>query len=334
MDALIYKYNENKLIFGNAEIPLINVGEALVKVSYAGICGADLALVKGERKINFDVIPGHEITGIIVDIKNKNKGLTGKRVAVEPTLSCENCQMCRLNLKHVCFNLKVMGVHTNGGMAEFVKVPLNKLHLIPDSISDIKSAVVEPLAVAVHVVNRSKLVTGEKVLIVGGGPIGLLIAQVCRAAGAGEILILELNPFRMRICRNFGFNVTDSMDSINKDSKNSELYDVGYEVSGSEAGLKQIMKNIRSRGRIIIVGLFKAAFPMEMQEILYKELEILGSRVYTSEDFDLAIELISNDKVNVESLVTNIFGLKDFEKGFNLASQKEAMKILFKVGAK
>lgn len=333
MKAVIYKHIQKKAKFEETEKPEINESEALIKVKYAGICGADLLLIKGERKINSDVIPGHEIVGVVTEIKNGDKYLIGKRVAVEPTISCGNCQMCKLGLPHICYNLKVMGVHTNGGMAEFIKVPLSNLHLIPDEVTDEKASIIEPLAVAVHVVRRSRLELGDSALIVGGGPIGLLIAQVCRITGAEKVKMMEINAYRKDICRQLGFEVLETFKNIVKNERSSDFsgFDISYEVSGSNEGMKEAIKNVRSQGKIIEVGLFKSSFPIEFSEVLFKELEILGSRVYQSKDFKIAIDLLSKNKINTESIITNIINIEDFAQGFNLASDKKAMKVILKV---
>jgi len=333
MKAVVYKCSQNKAELMKIQKPELNNDEAMVKVKYAGICGADLALIKGERKIISDVIPGHEIIGIVTAVKNGDKNLIGKRVAVEPTISCGDCQMCKLDLPHICYNLKVLGVHVSGGMAEYVKVPAKKLHIIPDRITNERAAIIEPLAVAIHVVRRSRLEIGDNVLIVGGGPIGLLIAQICRAAGAGKIKIIEINPFRQNLCRQLGFDSFAPDENINNSEKAYGFagFDICYEVSGSNGGMEQIIRNVRGQGKVIIVGLFKESYPIKFSEVLFKELEIIGSRVYRSHDFDVAIELLLADKINVEPIITNILKLENFEKGFKLASDGKAMKVILEV---
>jgi (R,R)-butanediol dehydrogenase / meso-butanediol dehydrogenase / diacetyl reductase len=332
LKAVIYKSKENKAELVQIKKPEIGSGEALIKVKYAGICGADINLIRGEREITEDVIPGHEIIGVVVEVKNGGKDLIGKRVAVEPTISCGNCQMCRLGLPHICYNLKVLGVHAPGGMAEYVKVPLNKLHLIPDEITDEKAIIIEPLAVAVHVVNRSGLDIGNNVMIVGCGPVGLLIAQICRVRSAGKIKIMEINPFRQNLCRQMGFDLAGPNEIISKNEKTNGFlgFDIGYEVSGSDEGMKQVFDNIRSRGKIVVVGLFKKSYPIEFSQVLFRELEIIGSRVYESKDFEIGLELILKNKLDVNSVVTDILELGDFGLGFKLASDKNAMKVILK----
>jgi (R,R)-butanediol dehydrogenase / meso-butanediol dehydrogenase / diacetyl reductase len=332
MKAIIYRSDQNKAEFVETKEPQLDPEEALIKVKYAGICGADINLINGERKITSDVIPGHEIIGKVVEVKGGEKNLIGKRVAVEPTISCEACQMCKLDLPHICYNLKVLGVQTHGGMAEYVKAPVKKLHIIPDNITDEQAAIMEPLAVAVHIVRRSRLEIGDRVIIIGGGPIGLLVAQVCRVAGAGKIIIVELNAFRNNLCKELGFDIMNPGEIISEGEKVNNFmgFDIGFEVSGSNSGMKQILNNIRSRGRVVVVGLFKESFPIEFSQVLFKELEIIGSRVYESRDFKIAMEMISENKIDCNPIVTNILKLEDFKKAFELASNKNAMKVILK----
>ena len=200
MKAVLYIGEPGKVSMEEVEKPVINEDEALVRVKYIGICGADIELIKGNRNIKIPVIPGHEIVGTIEETSKKNNSLIGKRVAIEPTISCGVCQPCKIGLPHICSNLKVLGVHCNGGAAEYVKANLSKIHLVPDSLADEQAALIEPVSVAIHVVKTSKVQFGDNVLIIGGGPIGLLIAQVCRFAGAKKISIMEINDFRKEIC--------------------------------------------------------------------------------------------------------------------------------------
>jgi len=325
MKAVLYKGQPNVVSIEEVEKPIINEDEVLVKVKYVGICGADIELVKGNRNIKIPIIPGHEIFGSIAEVPKKYIELIGKRVVIEPTISCGVCQACEIGLPHICNNLKVLGVHCNGGAAEYVKAPLNKIHLIPDSLSDEQSVLIEPISVSIHVVKTSKMQFGDNVIIIGAGPIGLLVAQVCKFAGAKKISIMEINDFRKEICKNTGFEVVENEDSIeNTDYK----YDIGYEVSGSKAGVYKLMVAIRPGGKIIIVGLFKDEVPIQLSNVLYKELEIKGSRVYSSMDFNLAIELLNKNIINTENLITNIVNLKDFAYGVELASKREAMKVI------
>lgn len=325
MKAVLYTGQPNKVSIEEVEKPIINEDEALVRVKYIGICGADIELIKGNRNIKIPVIPGHEIVGTVEEVPEKNNKLIGKRVAIEPTISCGICQTCKIGLPHICNNLKVLGVHCNGGAAEYVKAPLNKIHLVPDSLSDEQSALIEPVSVGIHVVKTSKIQFGDNVLIIGSGPIGLLVAQVCKFAGAKKISIMEINDFRKEICKNMGFEVLENEKNIeNIDYR----YDIGYEVSGSEAGIQKLMEMVRPGGKIIIVGLFKNPIPIQLSSVLFKELEIKGSRVYSSMDFKLAIELLDKGMINTKLLLTNIVKLEDFAYGVELASKKEAMKVI------
>lgn len=225
MKAILYTGKPNEVSILEVEKPGINKEEVLIRVKYIGICGADIELIKGNRNIKVPVIPGHEIVGTVEEASENNKELIGKRVVIEPTISCGICQACKLGLPHICYHLKVLGVHCDGGAAEYVKAPINKIHLIPDGLSDEQSALIEPVAVSVHVAKTSKVQFGDDVVIIGSGPIGLLIAQVCRFAGAKKISVMEINDFRKEICRKIGFDV------LEPDKKNENIdwdYNIGY----------------------------------------------------------------------------------------------------------
>jgi 2-desacetyl-2-hydroxyethyl bacteriochlorophyllide A dehydrogenase len=329
MKAVIYNGEPGKVALVERDIPAISDGEALLKVRLGGICGTDVALIAGKMKITPPIIPGHEFVAEVAEVRGGDKSLIGRRVVADPTLSCGKCQTCRLGLSHVCSKLKVLGVHMDGVFTEYIKMPISKIHMLPDGLSDVKAILVEPTAVAVHVVRRAAFEVGESALVVGAGPVGLLIAQVCRAAGAGRVVVMEINPYRLKVVKNM------SLETIDPGSKRSSMakgFDVAFEASGSQGGMEQAMKSVRPRGRIVVVGLFKDSFPMQLSDVLFRELEIKGSRVYGYDDFPRAINLIAKNRVDVSSMVTHVVPLAELERAVALAGgESEAMKVAVEI---
>ena len=166
--------------------------EALIRVAYSGVCGTDVHVYQGHHPAGIPpVIMGHEFSGTIVEVgKNNKKGLKkDDRVVVQPFLSCGICDLCITGRENVCADLKIFGIHIDGSFAEYVKAPVQRIHLIPKGMDFKLAALIEPLAVAFHDVRSSGLNVGQGVLVIGGGPIGLLIAAVARTAGASRILV-------------------------------------------------------------------------------------------------------------------------------------------------
>jgi threonine dehydrogenase-like Zn-dependent dehydrogenase len=182
MKAALYK-DIKKVETGEIKKPEIKDKEALIKVKYAGICGTDIHIYKGlHPRATAPLVMSHEFSGIVEEIGTKRKDIKmGDRVVINPLISCGNCFPCREGHPHICPNLNLVGIDQNGGFAEYTKVNSDKLFKIPDALPMDLAALMEPVAVAVHAVRKSKLSLGDKVAVIGGGPIGQLISQICTA---------------------------------------------------------------------------------------------------------------------------------------------------------
>jgi 2-desacetyl-2-hydroxyethyl bacteriochlorophyllide A dehydrogenase len=209
MRALVY-IGPDQLELSEMAAPVPAPGEALVRVRYAGICGTDLHLWHGEMTaVRPPVIVGHELVGEVVE-DTTGRFEPGQRVAVEPLLVCGTCRACREGASHVCRSLRVQGVHANGGAAELLATPTDRLHAIPEGLSWEAAACTEPASVAVHMVRRAGVELGDTVLVLGGGPIGFLVASVARAAGARRVLVSEVSRSRLDLCRRAGLETIDA----------------------------------------------------------------------------------------------------------------------------
>lgn len=333
MKAVVYEGCSGELKVEDRPRPVPREGEVLIKVKLAGICGTDVDLASGKRKdAPAPLIPGHEFMGEVAEVCGADPNLIGKRVVAEPTLSCGWCGSCRRGYAHVCEHLQVLGVHADGAFAEYVKVPAEKVYEVPEGIPDHLAAMTEPVAVAVHVVRRANPQVGDAVMVVGGGPIGLLVAQVARFSGAGQVVVVEISSHRLNIARSLGFETLDPAGAAPDDMRGT--MDVVFEVSGSAAGMDRAVRSLRPRGRLLVVGFFKAPAPVDLAQVLFKELEFRGSRVYAAEDFPRALQLISNQAVKLEPLLSHILPLSRANDGIRLAAQgAEAMKVLLDVEA-
>ena len=200
MKAAIFDGKSN-VIIKEEPIPKLCSGEALIKVKYVGICGSDIAIYTGKNhRAKLPVIPGHELVGEITEISDEGKSdfKIGDRITVLPTLACEKCELCMGGKRHLCKSIHFIGIQTDGGYAEYVKVPVNNLYHLPDSLSFEKGVLVEPLAVAIHAVRLANVQIGDKALIIGAGPIGLLVAMIARLSGCLNVIISEVSPSRIK----------------------------------------------------------------------------------------------------------------------------------------
>lgn len=333
MRALVY-IGPDQLELEELSAPQPEAGESLVRIRYAGICGTDLHLWHGEMTaVRPPVIVGHELVGEVVE-DTTGRYEAGQRVAVEPLLVCGVCRACREGASHVCRNLRVQGVHANGGAAELLCTPTNRLHPIPDGLSWEAAACTEPASVAVHMVRRAGVELGDTVLVLGGGPIGFLVASVARAAGARRVLVSEVSQPRLELCRRAGLETIDASQAdpvaVIRDLTNGEGADVVVEAVGHPATVAQMVAACRVRGRILVGGIGGAPNPVDLAAVVFKEITLVGSRVYESRDMATAVQLLGSGALNVDGLVTRTVPLEHaVSDGYQrLRDSRDEMKVL------
>ena len=313
-------------------------GEVQIKVSHCGLCGTDLHIYHGvmDQRVKMPQIMGHEMSGTIQAIGEGVEGWNvGDRVTVMPLDPCNDCPACEAGHTHICQNLKFLGIDTPGALQGMWTVPAHTLHKLPDNLSLAHGALIEPLSVACHDVRLGDVQPGEYVVVLGGGPIGMLVAMVAREKGA-KILLSEINPFRLKLAEELGF------ETINPLEKDIEAYvneqtgtagaDVVFEVTGSQAGASTMTKLARTRGRIVVVAIFGKAPQVDLKQMFWRELKIFGVRVYEDQDFEYAIQLAASGKLPLERIVTDIRPLDSLKTGFQTMEEGgPVMKILMEV---
>lgn len=337
MKALVWK-GPHDLRIEEVAKPNIGSDEALVQVIYNGICGTDMTIQKGGHpRAKPPLIPGHEIVGRIVEMKSRHRRLRrGDRVAIRPIIICGTCLACRSGQSHVCRNLRLPGIDFDGGCAEYLKVPISILHRIPEKAKDEEVALVEPLAVAIHAISRIHSTTKKsKILIQGAGPIGTLIGLVLRYQGHRTVTISDISQFRLGIAKKIGLDILDASDPNFKsnahDRASPEGFDILFEASGSKSSALNLTDLLRVQGTAAIVGVHSEPVPVNLTQVAFKELSLIGTRVYTAPDFEKAIRLASTNRLGLQRLVTHILGLQDSPKGFEaMADTQSSLKVLIK----
>jgi len=313
-------------------------GEVELDVAYTGICGTDLHIVHGamDARVSLPTVLGHEMSGSIAAVGDGVTGWSvGDHVTVMPLDWCGSCPACRAGHTHVCHNLNFLGIDSPGSMQGSWVVPARALVALPPDLPSEVGALVEPTAVAVHDVRRAALRQGEKAVVVGGGPIGLLVACVARAAGA-DVLVLELSEQRRVLAESLGLKAVDpagcDIDALVADWTDGAGVTVGFEVSGAVAGLDQAINLLAVRGRLVVVAIHATPPPVNLFRVFWRELTLIGARVYDRSDFEEAIRLLHECAVPAARLITRIEPLSRVAAAFDALESGEAMKILIACG--
>ncbi len=254
----------------------------------------------------------------------------GDQVAVRPNFYCGVCDNCQRGLFHLCRSFGLYGIDADGGFAELVKVRKENVVKTYNQVDYDELALVEPLSVALHAIRRSNFKVGDSVNILGGGPIGLLIAAILKISGATRINIFEINPFRMDKARNMGFSVIDSSKDNPDISLNKMETDVVFDTVGLKSTSRQLVNLVRYRGDIVIVGMYKEYAEVDLLAILYKEAAIRGILIYEKEDVEKAVRLIDNHQIDLKPIITHKLTFENIQDSMQKIYQHEidALKIL------
>jgi 2-desacetyl-2-hydroxyethyl bacteriochlorophyllide A dehydrogenase len=321
---------------GEMEKPAPGGDEALLRVRRVGICGTDLHIFQGhlDHRVPKGGVIGHETFGEVVEAPGASGFTSGDRVVVEPVVCCGACRACRMGASYLCYQLKVLGVDLPGGMREYWAVSASRLLRVPDSISDDHAALIEPLAVAVHDVNRADVKLGDAVLVFGGGPIGTLIALVARHRGA-RVAVAEVNPFRLDILEAFGLErVGPGTDVVKWTDQwtDGTGVDVAFEVTGNPLAARAVADVVRVWGTVSIVAIHAEPVPVNLYQMFARELVMHGSRLYARADWEEAIRLVASGAVPVGPLVSRRIPLESLQRGMEEAlGGGPVMKVLVEV---
>ncbi|WP_299570924.1 alcohol dehydrogenase catalytic domain-containing protein [uncultured Shewanella sp.] len=315
--------------------------EVRLNVGYVGICGTDMHIYHGvmDTRVNPPHTIGHEISGTIAELgKNVSGYSVGERVVVRPLDWCGECPACDAGHTHVCQNLKFMGIDTPGAFQNSWTVKSRTLHKLPENVSLQQGALIEPLSVACHDVSRSRLSAGEKAVVIGGGPIGQLVALVAKSVGA-EVIISEPNESRREFSNKFDIPTVNPIDQdlgeYVQNWTNGKGADVVFEVSGVQPAVDAMLDVAAVRGRICMVAIHAQKPQVDLFQFFWKELELLGARVYEHADFDMAIELVASGKIDLAPFITSVSDLNNISNAFeSMDNNPTGMKALVSCAVK
>jgi (R,R)-butanediol dehydrogenase/meso-butanediol dehydrogenase/diacetyl reductase len=309
-------------------------GQVRLDVAYVGICGTDLHIKHGamDARVTLPAVIGHEMSGTVAAI---GEGVTewspGDQVTVMPLRWCGDCAACRAGHRHVCARLVFVGIDAPGALQQSWTIDEDLVVRLPEGLPLDQAALAEPLAVAVHDVRRSGLAAGGRALVVGGGPIGLLIALVAASEGI-DVRVSEPNAFRRAIAEQVGVRTVDPLAedvAAAVDEWTDGGVDVAFEVSGSGPGLTAATHALRVRGRLVVVAIHSQPVPVDLFRVFWRELELAGARVYERTDFERAVELLAAGAIPTASLISAVVPLEQAAEAFAaLEGGGDVLKVL------
>lgn len=300
----------NEFKFINTAQPQQIQGEAIVAIKRVGICGTDLHAYKGNQPFfNYPRVLGHELAGVIDWVGENFAGLKeGDQVTIIPYMACGECVACRQGKTNCCTQMKVLGVHIDGGMTEKISVPYEYL-IKTDGLSLDESAVVEPLSIGAHAVRRAGIQKGEFVLVIGAGPIGMGVMTFAQQEGA-KVIAMDINRERLAFCQrwanvDYAVNALESpMKTINEIT-GGDLPTIVFDATGNRKSMENAFQYPANGGKLVFAGLVRSDIVFFDPDFHAKELTLMGSRNATKEDFDRVINSIKSGNIDVSAYITH-----------------------------
>jgi 2-desacetyl-2-hydroxyethyl bacteriochlorophyllide A dehydrogenase len=309
-------------------------GEVELAPAYVGICGTDLHIFHGDMdaRVQAPAVLGHEMSGRVVRVGPDVEGWQpGDAVTVMPLRWDDTCPACRAGHQHICQHLDFIGIDSPGAMQQRWTVPASALIRLPASLPLDRAALVEPTAVAVHDVGRAEVAEDEKVVVVGGGPVGILIALVARAVGA-DVRVVELSAHRRLLAEELGltaWNPADDVPTLVQQWTGDAGADVAFEVSGAPGGVETAVEVLGVRGRLCLVAIHPRPREVNLHRFFWRELTLVGARLYDRGDFERAVALVADGTIPAERLISKVVALTQAPAAFEaLEGGGDVMKIL------
>jgi L-iditol 2-dehydrogenase len=317
--------------------PTPQAGEVLVRVERIGVCGSDIHVYHGQHPYtSYPVVQGHEVAGVVAELGAGVAGLApGDVVVVMPQVTCGECYPCRHGMYHICDKLKVRGFQAPGAAQEYFPAPVEMVLKVSDGTSLDEAALIEPIAVAAHALGRAGSVEGLKVLVLGAGTIGNLVAQVARASGAAAVMITDVSEYKLTKARGCGLehavnpSVTDLGGAI-VEAFGSDKADLILECVGVQATISQAIENARKGSTIVVVGVFGKRAEVDMGLVQDRELSLVGTLMYQRRDYERAIELVAGGRLHLGDMITHRFPLDRYAQAYEAieASGGDYLKVM------
>jgi len=322
--------------FKEVNIPKPKDDEVLIQVKSVGICGSDIPIFKGIRKVDYPLIPGHEFSGVIVKKGDKVENFQiGDKVIPGLVVPCGTCIYCKQGLESLCENLWEIGIHRDGAFAEFVIAPEKTLHKMPQNLDFDDGASIDPIASAYRPVMKVNIHNDDIVVIFGPGPIGLYALQIVLAEGAKKVVVVgtQGDEERLKLAKEIGADLTVNVEKedpskVIQKLTDGKMADVIIEATGVPSVVDTCLKCLSKNGRLSLAGIFHQKASIDLAPIVRREYHVFGSICYTWLDFQACIDLVAMGKVKTNPIISHRFKLKEMEKALNLAYQRKSTKII------
>lgn len=322
----ITKPGEIKII--EKEMPKAEKGEALLKVLYCGICGADVASYTGNQPFTtYPRIPGHEFSAQIVEIPENDRGLkAGDIITCNPYFNCGECYACKRGIVNACHDNQTMGVQRDGSFQEYITMPIERI-IDGKGLSAKELALIEPFSISCHALSRAQVNEGDNLLIMGAGPIGLFALIKAKAMGA-RVLIADMLPSRLELAKEFGADciVNVKETDLHKDCEeftNGNGFDACVEACGAPETFLSCIDEAAHGANIILIGNGKRETTFVHSIILKKELNIFGSRNAFTKDFEELIDLVKSGKADIIKMVSGVYDIENAKDAFEALSHND-----------
>ena len=329
-----------QITFQEVPVPYLREDQILVRIQMIGICGSDIHVYHGEHPFtSYPVTQGHEVSGEIVALGASVSGFeVGQKVTIEPQVYCGKCHPCTHGKYNLCEELKVMGFQTTGTASTYFAVDASKVTPIPQDMSFEEGAMIEPLAVAVHAVRRYGDVAGQKVVVLGAGPIGNLVAQVAKGMGAETVMVTDVSDYRLDLAKKCGADVAvntreNDFGAAMVEHLGPDKADVIYDCAGNNITMNQAIRCARKGSAIILVAVFAGMATVDLAVLNDHELDLNTTMMYRHEDYVTAIEMVNAGKIQLQPLMSKVFPFGQFKQAYEYidSNRETTMKVLINV---
>tara|TARA_Y100000590_G_scaffold64583_2_gene69553 strand:+ start:7661 stop:8683 length:1023 start_codon:yes stop_codon:yes gene_type:complete len=337
MKALVKKSPEVGIWMEDVSIPECGTNDVRIKITHTAICGSDLHIYKwdewAQRTVPTPLVTGHEFCGIVEEI---GPGVThykpGDRVSGEGHITCGYCRNCRAGKRHLCHKTVGVGIQRDGAFAEYLVIPESNVWPIHDDIPSEIAAFLDPFGNAVHTALSYEMV-GEDVLITGAGPIGIMAAAVCKFVGARNVVITDVNDYRLELARKLGANKAINVSQENIIDSYTDLnmangFDVGLEVSGNPSAFKDMLAHMYNGGRVALLGLLPESTQINWDEIIFKGLHVKG--IYGREMYETWYKMTQmlRSGMDISEVLTHRYPVDQFQDAFDVISSGQCGKVV------
>jgi 2-desacetyl-2-hydroxyethyl bacteriochlorophyllide A dehydrogenase len=323
--------------YGDIPVPEPGENEVLLRIQRIGICGSDIHVWHGKHPFTpYPVVQGHEYSAIVESVGKKvTKVKPGVKATARPQLVCGTCRPCQRGEYNVCQNLRVQGFQAPGCAQDLYIVPEERLVVFPDSMTFEQGALIEPVSVGAHATSRTSSLQGKNVVVTGAGTIGNLVAQFAQARGAARVLITDLSDYRLEIAKACGIQyqanvIKESFEEAIERTFGSEGFHAGFEAVGVQETMDNLVANIEKGSEIIVLGVFEEPPKINMAVVGEHELKLIGSMMYRHEDYEQAVEFISQNKIITEPLISKHFSFEQYSEAYHYIEDKgdKIMKVM------